>query len=70
MHALDSTSGAAALLRFSGQLARRSKNGVASLRPATADAIIISVFSVILLILEYTYELAPLFCQFAPDHAE
>jgi diguanylate cyclase (GGDEF)-like protein len=57
-------------LMHSGQLVRRTRNGIASLRPATLDAIIISIFSVIIFIVEYFYDLAPQLFQFAMDYRE
>ena len=44
MLSIDDTLGARALMRNGAQLARRVRNGVASLRPATIDAVIISIF--------------------------
>ena len=70
MHSVDGTLGARVLMRNSGQLARRARYGVASLRPATLDVILISIFSVILLSVEYFYDLAPQLFQFALDYRE
>ena len=36
-------------LRYSGQLVRRARSAIASLRPATMDAVIISILCVIFL---------------------
>ena len=60
MRLIDGPLGARALKHDGGQLARRAINGIASLRPATLDAIIVSIFSAILFSLEYFYDLAPL----------
>jgi diguanylate cyclase (GGDEF)-like protein len=57
-------------LRYSGQLVRRARIGVASFRPATLDAIIISIFSVIIFFVEHFNDLAPKLFQFATDHEE
>jgi diguanylate cyclase (GGDEF)-like protein len=70
MHSIDGTLGARTLMRNSGQLARQARNGVASLRPATLDATIISVFSVILFFVDYFYDLAPQLFQYAIDSQE
>jgi diguanylate cyclase (GGDEF)-like protein len=70
MGSIDGTFGARALKRNSGQLARRARKGVASLRPATLDAIIISIFGAILFSVEYFYDLAPQLFQFAIDYRE
>ena len=68
MHSIDGTFGARAPKRNSGQLARRARKGVASLRPATLDAIIIFIFSAILFSVEYFYDLAPQLFQFAIEY--
>jgi diguanylate cyclase (GGDEF)-like protein len=70
MHSIDGTLGARAPMRNSGQLSRRARNGVASLRPATLDAILISVFSAILFFVDYFYDLAPQLFQYAIDSQE
>jgi diguanylate cyclase (GGDEF)-like protein len=57
-------------LRYSGQLVRQMRNDVASLRPATVDAIIISIFGVIIFTVEYYYDLAPQLFQFGMDYRE
>jgi diguanylate cyclase (GGDEF)-like protein len=57
-------------LRYSGQLVRRTRSAIASLRPATTDAIIISILSAIIFFAEYFYDLAPKLFQFATDHQE
>jgi diguanylate cyclase (GGDEF)-like protein len=59
-----------ALMRYSGQLVRRTRNDVASLRPATLDATIISIFAVIIFFVEYHYDLAPQLFQFGMDYRE
>ena len=70
MDSIDGTLGARVLMRDSGQLARRARNDVASLRPATLDVIIISIFSAILFSVEYFYHLAPQLFEFALDYRE
>ena len=70
MHSIEASLDARALMRNSGQLSRRARNRVASLRPATLDAIVISVFSVILFSVDYLYDLAPRLFQFAIDYQE
>jgi diguanylate cyclase (GGDEF)-like protein len=70
MHSIDGTFGTRALMRISGQLTRRARNGIASLRPATLDAIIISIFSAILFSVEYFYDLAPQLFQFALEYRD
>ena len=57
-------------LRYSGQLVRRTRSAIASLRPATMDAIIISISSVIIFVVEYFNDLAPQLFQFAIDYRE
>jgi diguanylate cyclase (GGDEF)-like protein len=69
MH-IDGTLGARALRRNCGQLARRARDGVASLRLATLDAIVISILSAILFAAEYFYDLAPQLFQFAIEYRE
>jgi len=70
MHLNDSTLGAHAPMRKGGQVANRAWNGVASLRPATLDAIVICMLSAILFSIEYFYDLAPQLFQFALDYRE
>jgi diguanylate cyclase (GGDEF)-like protein len=57
-------------LRYSGQLVRRASGAIASLHPATKDIVIISISSVIIFIVEYFYDLAPILFQFATIHEE
>jgi diguanylate cyclase (GGDEF)-like protein len=57
-------------LRYSGQLVRRASGAIASLHPATKDIVIISISSVIIFIVEYVYDLAPILFQFAMIHEE
>jgi diguanylate cyclase (GGDEF)-like protein len=57
-------------LSYSGQLVRRTMSAIASLRPATRDAVIVSILSVIIFFTEYFYNLAPKLFQFATDHEE
>jgi diguanylate cyclase (GGDEF)-like protein len=59
-----------ALMRHSGQLARRTRNCVASLSPATLDAIFISIVGVAIFFAEYHYSLAPRLFQFGLDYQE
>jgi hypothetical protein len=47
MHLSHGTRIVRALMRYSGQLVRRTTNDVASLRLATMDVIIISIFGVV-----------------------
>jgi len=61
----DAFVGFRALIRNSGQLARRAENGIASLRPATLDGIIISIIGVICFAAEYFFDLAPQLFQFS-----
>jgi diguanylate cyclase (GGDEF)-like protein len=57
-------------LRYSGQLVRRASGAIASLHPATKDIVIIATSSVIIFIVEYFYDLAPILFQFATIHEE
>jgi diguanylate cyclase (GGDEF)-like protein len=57
-------------LRYSGELVRRARDAIASLRPATTDIIIISILSVIIFIAEYLSDLAEHLFQFALDYKE
>src|SRR3979409_1914927 len=57
-------------LRYSGNLAGRIRSAIASLRPATVDAVVISILSVIIFFVEYYYHLAPILFQFAIDYEE
>jgi diguanylate cyclase (GGDEF)-like protein len=59
-----------ALMRYGGQLVRRTWNGATSLRPATKDIAIISIFSVISFLVENHYDLAPRLFQFGMDYSE
>src|SRR3984885_2461517 len=70
MHSISGTLGARALMRNSGQLARGTRNGVASLRPATLDAIVISLFCIIIALVEYYNDLAPQLFQFGLEYRE
>jgi diguanylate cyclase (GGDEF)-like protein len=67
MHSVNGTVGARSLMRNSGRLAHWTRNGVPS---ATLDVIIIAIFSIILLSVEYFYDLAPQLFQFALDYQE
>jgi diguanylate cyclase (GGDEF)-like protein len=57
-----------ALIHYSGQLKHHARHGIASLRPATIDATIISILGAIIFTLEYHYDLAPTLFHFAMDH--
>jgi diguanylate cyclase (GGDEF)-like protein len=70
MHSFDGAPVARALMRASGQLARWARNGVASLRPATLDAIVISIFCIIIGLVEYHNDLAPQLFQFGLKYKE
>jgi diguanylate cyclase (GGDEF)-like protein len=70
MLSIDDTLGARALMRNGAQLARRVRNGVASLRPATIDAVIISIFCATLFLVEYFNDLAPRLFEFALDYRD
>ena len=70
MHSFDGSPVARALMRHCGQFARQARNGVASLRPAALDAIIISIFGAISCFIEYQNDLAPKLFRFATDHGE
>ncbi len=70
MHSIYGASAARALMGYCGQLVRRTRNDVASLRQGTVDAIIISIFGVIIFFVEYYNDLAPQLFQFAIDHRE
>jgi diguanylate cyclase (GGDEF)-like protein len=70
MHSFDGASVARALTRYGGQLVRRTRSDVGSLRPGTVDAIIIIIFCIIMLFVEYAYDLAPRLFQFAIDYRE
>ena len=59
-----------ASMRHGGQLMRRARNDIASLRPGTLDAIIISIISAIIFIVEYRTDLAEYLFQFALDYKE
>jgi diguanylate cyclase (GGDEF)-like protein len=56
--------------RFGGQLVRRGRDAIASLRPATTDIIIISILSVVIFIAEYFSHAAEHLFQFALDYKE
>jgi Diguanylate cyclase, GGDEF domain len=70
MHLIYGTPIVRALMHYSGHLVRRARNGVASLRPATMDAIIIFIFGVIFFFVDYHYDLAPRLFQFGMDYRE
>ena len=59
-----------ALMRYSDQLVHRTRHSLASLRPVTVDIIVISIVGVIILSVEYFYDLAPLLFQFSIDYQE
>jgi len=70
MHSFNGASVARTLMRYSGQLVRRTRNGVALLRRVSVDAIIISIVGVIIFVVEHYNTLAPKLFQFAMDHQE
>jgi diguanylate cyclase (GGDEF)-like protein len=67
MHSIDGSLGDR-LMRNGSQLARRTWSGVASLRPSTRDAIVISIFSVIISLVEYYNDLAPKLFKFGLEY--
>jgi diguanylate cyclase (GGDEF)-like protein len=69
MHSIYGTPAARAL-KHGGNFVRRAREGLASLRPATMDAIIISIFGGIIFLVEYYNDLAPQLFQFAIDYRE
>jgi diguanylate cyclase (GGDEF)-like protein len=70
MHSVNGTLGARALLRNSRQLACRAMTGVASLRPATRDAIVLSTLGLIAFFVEYYNDLAPKLFLFGLKYRE
>src|SRR3984957_370894 len=70
MHLIYGTRIVWALMRYTARLVNRARNAVASLRPTTVDAIVISFFSIIIFVAEYYYDLAPQLFQFGPDYQE
>ncbi len=58
------------LVRGSDRLVHRTRQALASLRPMIVDAIVISFFGVIIFIVEYYFDLAPLLFQFGLDHED
>jgi diguanylate cyclase (GGDEF)-like protein len=70
MHLIYGTRTVRALMRYSGRLIRRTRSDLASLRPATVDATVISILGGIALAIEYYYDLAPPLLQFAIDYQE
>jgi diguanylate cyclase (GGDEF)-like protein len=68
MHLIYDTPIVRALMRNSGHLVRRIRNSVASLRPATIDIAIISIFGAIIFFVEYFYDLAPKLFEFAIEY--
>ncbi len=70
MHSIDGTPIVRALMHHIGQLMGRTRSHVASLRPATLDAIIISIVGGITFSVEYYYDLAPRLFQFGMDYQE
>jgi diguanylate cyclase (GGDEF)-like protein len=59
-----------ALMRYSDQLVHRTRHALASLRPVTVDATILSFFGVIIFSVEYYYDLAPQLFQLGLDYRE
>jgi diguanylate cyclase (GGDEF)-like protein len=70
MHSIDGIPIVRAPMRHSGQLVARTMRHVASLRPATLDAIIISIVGGIISSVEWYYNLAPRLFQFGMDYQE
>jgi len=70
MYSFDGGPVARALTRYGGQLVRRTRSDVSSLRPGTVDAIIVVIVCVILFFVEYSFDLAPQLFQFAIDHRD
>lgn len=70
MHSFDGARVVRSLTRHGGQLVRRTRSDVASLRPGTVDAIIIIFFCVIVSFVEYSHDLAPQLFRFAVDYGE
>ena len=70
MHSFNKAPAARALTRNVGQLVRRTRTYVASLRQGTVDAIIIAIFCVTMFFVEYFNDLAPRLFQFANDYRE
>jgi hypothetical protein len=68
MHLISGTRIVRALMRYGGQLIRRTRSDLASLRPATVDATILSILGGITLSIEYYNDLAPQLFQFAIDY--
>jgi diguanylate cyclase (GGDEF)-like protein len=68
MHLIYDTPIVRALMRNIGHLVRRIRNSVASLRPATIDTAIISIFGAIIFFVEYFYDLAPKLFEFAIEY--
>jgi diguanylate cyclase (GGDEF)-like protein len=57
-------------LRCSRQVLRRARQATATLRPATSDLVIISMFSVVIFVAEYLSDLAEHLFRFALDYKE
>ena len=70
MHLIYGKPSARTLTRYFGGLVGNTRNAIASLRPATLDAIIISILVVIVFSLEYYYEFAPKLFEFAIEYEE
>jgi diguanylate cyclase (GGDEF)-like protein len=70
MHLIYGTRIVWALMRYTARLVNRARNAVASLRPATVDAIVISIFGGIISSVEFCYDLAPQLFQFGLDYRE
>jgi diguanylate cyclase (GGDEF)-like protein len=69
MHSIDRTPAARALTHGSN-FVHRTGNKAALLRPATFDALVISIFCATGFLVEYYYDLAPKLFQFALDYEE
>jgi len=70
MYFIHQTPVVRALMRYSSYLAHSTKVSIASLRPATMDAIILSALGVIIFVIEYFSDHAEPLLQFALDHKE
>jgi diguanylate cyclase (GGDEF)-like protein len=70
MHLIYSKQNYRALTRDFGDLVRNTLSAITSLAPATFDAIAISILAVIVFSLEYYYDIAPKFFEFAIEYEE
>ena len=70
MHLIYGKPNVRALTRYFGDLVRNTRSGIASLRPATLDAIIVFIFVVVIFSVEYYYDFAPKLFEFAIEYQE